>query len=302
MGDSLRRLGRYLDKCERRTGVDVRATDVAVTDAGARVDVELALDADGGDTPAAAVTDRDSAIEVDGTLSLALESREPLLPPCPNGVDIELLDVTFAPTAAVVVTARASVATAGDEDADRGAPRSDRDTGVPPFRDRERLAEIYASCETFAEMADVIDMDVSAETVRRYMIRNGVHEPDTYDTGDADDGETGSSETPDPESPSPSPAPAPSPSVRGDATPPLRADGMGLPESVTIDDLVEAVNDAATIREVGRCLGIERMDAFELLTDLDLLEFVMGRLTRDDSRAVGREQILDRLRETAAAR
>jgi hypothetical protein len=41
------------------------------------------------------------------------------------------------------------------------------------------------------------------------------------------------------------------------------------------------------------------MDALDLLQDLDLLEFVMGRLTTDDDPDVSREDVVARIRQSA---
>lgn len=49
---------------------------------------------------------------------------------------------------------------------------------TPPYRDPERLREVYATGGTFEEMADRLDSDVSAQTVRRYMIEHDIHDPD----------------------------------------------------------------------------------------------------------------------------
>lgn len=57
-----------------------------------------------------------------------------------------------------------------------------RDESVPPYEDTEYLRQLYESCSTFAEMSWQIDMDVSSETVRRYMIEAGIHDPNSYET------------------------------------------------------------------------------------------------------------------------
>jgi hypothetical protein len=289
IGNSLQLLGCFLEKCERRPGIDVRDSDIHIADSEARAELEVALETDQQNPSGTAVAIRDSSVDTDGTIDLTLESNGPLIPPHSETVEIELNGVTLSSTPTAAVTARAPI-----ETTDGGVSSADHDTDVPLFRDTERLSEIYASCETFEEMADAVEMDVSDETVRRYMIRHDIHDPDSYDTGEADSGtepETTTLEAPSVDS-----------NVGEDATPPVRTDGIGLPESVTTDDLVEAVDNASTIREVGRQLSIDHMDAFELLTELDLLEFVMGRLTPDEDREDGREEILDRLRETAARR
>jgi len=71
-----------------------------------------------------------------------------------------------------------------DRDADLAAVR---DESVPPYDDRAYLARLYEVCDTFTEMSDVIDMDVSSETVRRYMIEADVHCPASYDVVDANE-------------------------------------------------------------------------------------------------------------------
>lgn len=58
---------------------------------------------------------------------------------------------------------------------------SESETGdeeeTPPYKDRERLLTVYEECETFSEMTDELDVDVTPQTVRRYMIEYGIHEP-----------------------------------------------------------------------------------------------------------------------------
>lgn len=56
-------------------------------------------------------------------------------------------------------------------------PETVRDESVPPFEDTDYLRCLYDSCETFAEMSEKIDMSVSDETVRRYMIDANIHSP-----------------------------------------------------------------------------------------------------------------------------
>ena len=47
----------------------------------------------------------------------------------------------------------------------------------PPYRDPDRLQEVYETCDTFAEMTEALDVDVTPQTVRRYTIKHGIHEP-----------------------------------------------------------------------------------------------------------------------------
>lgn len=179
-----------------------------------------------------------------------------------------------------------------------------RDRDVPPFRDPELLEEVYDSCATFAEMPAALGMDVTAETVRRYMIDYGIHEPTTYNTsrdddegdassgGDAVAGDSAAEPDPD-ESSSESEPPLESPMVI--------ADGIGLPDDVTVDTIIETVRASNTIYEVERDIGIEREDALEMLRELNLLDLVVGRLATESEREISRDEVVDRLRDRAEA-
>jgi hypothetical protein len=75
-------------------------------------------------------------------------------------------------------TSRESDAPASDGGpSDLTDPEAVRDESVPPFEDSGYLRCLYNSCETFAEMSEKIDMEVSSETVRRYMIDANIHSP-----------------------------------------------------------------------------------------------------------------------------
>lgn len=183
---------------------------------------------------------------------------------------------------------------ADDADADDEPSLADRrNRDVPPFRDRELLQEVYDTCDTFSEMPAALGMDVTAETVRRYMIRQGIHEPKSYNTssGDGDDQHDATGESDDRED-----AASESDDLEPQA---VLADGIGLPEDVTIDTIVDAVQQSNTIYEVKQGIGIEREDALEMLKELNLLEFVAGRLATEAEREVSRDQILERLRANA---
>ena len=166
---------------------------------------------------------------------------------------------------------------------------------VPPFRDPELLAEVYESCETFAEMTEALGMDVTAETVRRYMIEHGIHEPNSYDTSGSADGEESErsgdvqTERADDEQTSRSDA---------DRAPVVLADGIGLPDDVTVDELIETVKRSNTIYEVTRDIGMDREEALTMLRELDLLDLVVGRLAEAD-REISRDDVIDRLRQVA---
>jgi hypothetical protein len=72
-----------------------------------------------------------------------------------------------------------------------------RDESLPPYEDTVYLRKLYETCGTFAEMSRQIEMDVSSETVRRYMIEADIHDPSSYDTAAAEKRATGTPEEPD---------------------------------------------------------------------------------------------------------
>ncbi|MBC9988237.1 hypothetical protein E4P24_18010 [Haloferax sp. AS1] len=287
VGTSLRRLGEFLEECERTDAASVRESSVTVTDSGASADVEFALSSDAdGDIP---VRIRGASLDSDGSIGLTL-GVDDVLPSDREHVAVDAADVSLDGDPAVVVTVATDAPTTSstetaDDDADSEPPEAVRNPNVPAFEDTTYLEAVYARYETFERMADAFEMDVTDETVRRYMIDQGVHEPSSYETSLA--GDPTGVERP------------PAPAADGDGSPEALADGIGLPESVTIDQLADAANDAKTVYEFGKALDLERMDALDLLQDLDLLEFVMGRLTTDDDPDVSRADVVARIRQSA---
>ena len=180
----------------------------------------------------------------------------------------------------------------GDGDTDgptETGPQSVRDDSVPPYEDTAYLRALYDACDTFTEMSREIGMEVSAETVRRYMIEAGVHDPDTYDTDS--DGATGNS------------PPAGATDAESDPTAAmpdeqLVTDGIGMPEGVALEDVVEAVVDSSTTYEVQRTLGLERQETRDLLQELNLIGLVLHRIS-DDEQETSYEQAVARIRQCA---
>ena len=193
---------------------------------------------------------------------------------------------------------RSTAATSGDVGDEDGGREGDvpdsieaaRNEAVPTYEDRAYLRALYREYDTFSEMRAVIDMDVSTETVRRYMIDVGVHDPNSYETsGDgSDDG--GQAVRSREES-----------ADGADAIPDeqLVTDGVGLPEGLALEDLLEAVVDASTVYEVTRRLDVDQRRTRELLEQLDLLELVMHRVDDDHGREVTYGDVADRLRRVA---
>ena len=215
---------------------------------------------------------------------------------------------------------------AGTQPAD-GAGRSPRlaavrDESVPPYDDTPYLRRLYETAETFAEMSDRIDMDVSAETVRRYMTEAGVHSPTSYETagteassdGSETDADAGSDPAADAEPSADTgrtegqaePGEPDESAVDGDPEPAaslpdeqLVADGIGLPEELTLRDLVDAVVDARTVHEVQREIDLGHDRTRQLLAQLNVLDLVMGRVSGDADRTVTVDVVADRIRQRA---
>ena len=165
-----------------------------------------------------------------------------------------------------------------------------RSRGVPPFKDPELLKEVYDTHDTFAEMADALEMDVTGETVRRYMIDFDIHQPNSYRSG-SDDGATEEDET----------------QVAGEPTDDGQqlvaiSDGIGLPEGISVEDVIDTVNRSNTIYEVKKDLDLERQEAHEMLKELNLMDLVLGRLSDDSGREITREDVIERLRTVSEAR
>jgi hypothetical protein len=211
-----------------------------------------------------------------------------------------------------------------------------RDESVLPCEDVEYLERLYERCETFTEMTRLIEMDVTSETVRRYMIEADIHSPTTYDTiPRTEESESGASQlresdTGEPDGPKPeadlstahstvtdSPGtdsdeeweseedsssettPEPFPDAVGAEK--LVTDGIGLPNSVQIPDVVEAVTVSVTLYGFARRLDLEQEDARELLRQLDLLDFVPRRLPAGRRQEISQEDVAEQIRRSAGS-
>lgn len=173
-----------------------------------------------------------------------------------------------------------------------------RNEDVPPYEDTPYLREIYRQFDTFSEMRGAIEMDVSTETVRRYMIDAGIHDPSSYETaaGAASGGGTGGEAAGD----SATPAETTDPAVHVPEEQ-LVTDGIGLPDDLSMDEVLDAVVEAHTVYEVTRTLGLDQHRTRALLEQLDLLDLVMHRVSDDRREEVTYEDVADRLRRAAGA-
>jgi hypothetical protein len=300
VGGALRQVAAFLEECEQAAPVaDVDLVECNERETGLAADVELSLGQPSPDGDAMSLCA--TSLNTDGTLRLGFETAEAVLPVADHDVEVEPRDATltaggtvrvelsaFVPAGDAPGSADSGASTAGSPDwgasaatAQEGTPAgTERDREVPPFKDPDLLAEVYESCETFAEMAEILEMDVTAETVRRYMIDYDIHEPNSYDTTDeADDASTA-----------------------GEEEQVVLSDGIGLPEDITVEELIETVKGSNTIYEVKRDVGVGRQDALEMLRELNLLDMVVGRLATEAERDISRDDVVERLREASATR
>jgi hypothetical protein len=291
---ALRQLAEFLNECERADAVETVGLVECNESSGEGLsaDVELALARPPSEDRMELCA---TSVNADGTLRLGFETAEPVVPAADHDVDIDPTGATLSPDGEVRIVLSTSVAsgdsaggTSADAAGDSKNPSDgtstesrDRDRDVPPFKDPDLLASVYESCDTFAEMAETLEMDVTAETVRRYMIDYDIHEPNSYDTV-----ESSEDRTTDP----------------GDDEPVVLSDGIGLPEDITVDALIKTVKQSNTIYEVKRDMGVDREDALEMLRDLNLLDLVVGRLATEAERDISRGDVVERLREASATR
>ncbi|MES3517723.1 MAG: hypothetical protein PPP58_08680 [Natronomonas sp.] len=186
-------------------------------------------------------------------------------------------------------------ADANEADADL---RAIRDEDLRPYDDTEYLQALYDRCETFAEMRDRFEIDVSSETVRRYMIEAGVHEANSYDTQRGSDAAETQSENTKRANSNARVESDPLEAMQEDQ---LMADGIGLPDGLTIEELADAVENAMTLYQVQRRLELDRTQTQEILEGLNLIDLVMTRVSNAPETTVSREEIADRIRRSATA-
>ena len=338
-------LARILDEHDSRgrTVTNVEATSDGADDGTLHVTMDVPVDlCAAGEGVHAGLTLEDATFTERGTLQVGFSTSE--LIPVPSSVpatvsvterDVEVargglvvsVDLTIDPpgdgppepegkatdAAGTVETDRPAPGRAPDADgpgsSESGSgdgPEAIRDTSVPPYDDTEYLQALYDAHDTFSEMADAILMDVSGETVRRYMIAADVHDPATYETA-AEAARSGSRPRPSDDATDGSAGDASRSAADGEREgtslpdEQLVADGIGLPEDVGITDIIEAVVGSATVYEVERELDLEGERVRGLLRQLDLLDLVLRLIDDGDRRGVTYEEASRRVRRCTDA-
>lgn len=288
-------LGRFLDGWGREEvtveTVTVSDCDRSQGDLTVEVKASFPVGTVGTASEDTTVTTCSADVSSDGTLELRLETDLETPSTADGDIEIEPVDAAFDPDGTVLVTFSGTVTTSGDDtrstgeahSGEEGAHTASGNRVKPPFRNPELLQEIYDSHDTFAEMSEALEMDVTGETVRRYMIDYDIHQPESY----AKNGQSEETTT----------ANGP---LEGDIEETIvLPDGIGLPEDTTVEELTETVNNSNTIHEVKQKLEMERTEAHEMLKELDLVSAVMGRLSNGGGHEMRREEISERLRKVS---
>jgi hypothetical protein len=282
-GELLVAVGLHIDPAGRATGPDGRDGGDAVAGADEESDGERS-DADRGrETEAredSSATEQPSAGE---------KATEPSSDPA----------ASFGPAASLDQTRTETHGTT-EEASDGDALDDVRDDSVPPYEDTPYLRRLYETCDTFVEMSEEIPMDVASETVRRYMIEAGVHDPASYDTSPASQsaGSVDADGTAAEDADSGSAASAPTmEAVEAAVEEQVVADGVSLPDGLEVADVVDAVVESATLFEVQRRLELDREPTQELLDQLDLLDLVLHRVSEGPKRQVSHEEVTARIRQ-----
>jgi hypothetical protein len=192
-----------------------------------------------------------------------------------DGAVVATVDVVVDPTASASESPVEPVADGSGETDEcstgtAGRLAAVRDESVPPFEDVPYLRRLYERCDTFAAMTRLFETDVSAETVRRYMIEAGVHDPDSYATDEAD-------------------------ATAED----LPVDGADVPDDLTVGAVADAVVDARTTYEVSRRVGLDLDQTRDLLRRLDLLDLVTARIDAAPDHRASTEEVAARIRRRA---
>jgi hypothetical protein len=187
------------------------------------------------------------------------------------------------------------------------------DSETPAYRDPAVLADVYADHDTFPAMREALDADVSTQTVRRHMIKHGIHDPDATGDGAAEDDPDDADGSASPDEPSAeSEAESDTGATdEGSTENQHLTDGSSLgdalptevdcPDGVSLERLRATVETADTLYDVQQEFDLDRETARELLAALDLLELVHGRVATRSEREELKTEIDRRIRESIDA-
>lgn len=269
---------------------------------------------------------QEEAIELECSVDL------PLLEDLPTDVSLEVTEVKHDDDGNVVLDLGVNIPLSnadavnsaeeldGSTDVLERHSADDPNESVPAYKDPDALLDVYERCDTFVEMTEALEVDVTPETVRTYMVKHDIHEPEKSSSeasGDSDDEGTtpvrplggdntdqvDSQELADDNDERTSHV---SGTQRGEEVAEAATDGGNpptfedeLPPDIEADELIDAVRSAKTIYDVRRELDYDRERTVELLRKFDLLELVTGRLSKCSDRVATTDEITTRLMNTS---
>lgn len=151
----------------------------------------------------------------------------------------------------------------------------------PYYKNVDLLAEVYEKHDTFAEMTEALGVDVTPATVRQHMVNHGIH-PESRDTSTSNEESREQNDEP-------------TSTELSEQLESAKADGIGLPEGVTLEKLVETVVEAKTFYEARTKLDLDDETGRQLLSDLNLLDLVTSRLANKHESNVAPEDVYERI-------
>ena len=169
---SLRTLANLIE-AQREAGVDVESISAATEGAELTTTMRVAFPFEPATTALdVAVADtqyHDGTVAVDVSMTFDTADLAELAPSERATDDASSADVQDVASPAVP---------------DSASPQAKpTESGPPAYKDPEQLREVYEAHESFAAMREALGVDVTAQTVRRNMMKHGIHEPKTGTDG-----------------------------------------------------------------------------------------------------------------------
>lgn len=206
----------------------------------------------------------------------------------------------------------AAVSSTTEESPTSGSDKAASSETEPPpekaYRDPEQLQTVYEEYQTFEEMRDALGVDVTPQTVRRHMIKHGIHEVSSnpilealrnHSSAPVDrprrtdhQGEDEFDQLDGPRSTGDRSREAADLKQYGTVA---EYEQFELPKELSIDDIKEAVLASRTVYEAQQHINLSREETRNILRDLDLLELVVGRVASSELRGFSEAEVEARI-------
>lgn len=186
--DVLKTLGTHLDAIES-TGCQIRDFSLHQTDEGFLAEFEVGPTNNGEQSLGITFTAKAGASVEQGERSAVDRNGENS-----NGSikfidslweDIDDSNGTSKETESIHVESEVGEHTATDASQETTTEGEETVDGEEPYKDPERLREVYDEHDTFPEMRDALGVEVTPQTIRRHMIEHGIHEVSSNETLEA---------------------------------------------------------------------------------------------------------------------